>query len=110
MIEVEVKARVDHDRAQDILCLLGIPRVSVKAMTDTYYDTPALNLYSRGESLRIRQSIDGLELVFKGKRVSTDSRSRQEINTKIDRLNIIVDRPTARRAEYGQPRRICPDV
>lgn len=36
MIEVEVKARFDHDRAQDILDLLGIYKLGVERIADFY--------------------------------------------------------------------------
>jgi predicted adenylyl cyclase CyaB len=84
MIEVEVKARFDLDRAQDILDLIGIYRVGLEDMVDIYFDTPALSLNDRGEALRLRKDASGSWCVFKGQHLSDVSRSRMELTIPCD--------------------------
>ena len=54
MIEVEVKVKVDHDKARPILKKIGAIKVKLEDQSDTYFTAPHRDFTKTDEALRIR--------------------------------------------------------
>lgn len=84
MIEVEVKARVDHSKVRHVLENLGAVEIRVEEQSDSYFTAPHRNFAKTDEALRIR-SLDGRAvLTYKGPKLDRVSKTREELETPVD--------------------------
>ncbi|MDW7731595.1 MAG: class IV adenylate cyclase [Methanolobus sp.] len=87
MIEIEVKARADHQQVKELLSGMGTSFIGVEKHCDTYFNAPHRDFAKTDEALRIR-SVDGRSvLTYKGKKLDTISKTREEFETEVDGMN-----------------------
>jgi adenylate cyclase class 2 len=84
MIEIEVKARVDDARKMErAIIAMGATPIGIQDQADTYYNAPHRNFENTDEALRIRVEDGGAFLTYKGPKMDTISKTRQEFQTVI---------------------------
>ncbi|MBC7085897.1 MAG: class IV adenylate cyclase [Methanomethylovorans sp.] len=84
MIEIEVKARASHRFLRKKLADIGAKPVGVQKHVDTYFNSPLRDFSTTDEALRIR-SVNGKSvLTYKGKKIDSVSKTRQEFETEVD--------------------------
>ncbi|WP_340820087.1 class IV adenylate cyclase [Methanolobus sp. WCC4] len=84
MLEIEVKARADHQQAKELLTDMGAHFIGVQHHSDTYFNAPHRDFGNTDEALRIR-SVDGRSVMtYKGKKLDTVSKTREEFETDVD--------------------------
>jgi adenylate cyclase class 2 len=84
MLEIEVKARADHRQVKEQLSAIGAFFVGVQHHCDTYFNSPDRDFAKTDEALRIR-SVDGRSVMtYKGKKLDTLSKTREEFETPVD--------------------------
>lgn len=83
MIEVEVKASAPADIASRIIAIGGIPKV-VENHLDLYFNSPIRDFKRSDEALRIRIKEGGARLTYKGPKLDSTTKSRQEMTVRID--------------------------
>lgn len=84
MIEIEVKVRADHRQVKAALKEMGARSVGVEKQSDTYYNSPHRNFAETDEALRIRCVNGASELTYKGRKLDTVSKTREEFETAVD--------------------------
>ena len=84
MIEIEVKARADHERIKYLLNDLGARAIGVEHHCDTYYNAPHRDFSITDEALRIRIVNERAVLTYKGKKLDAVSKTREEFETDVD--------------------------
>lgn len=84
MIEIEVKARASHWSLREKLASMGAKSEGIQEHLDTYYNSPFRDFSITDEALRIR-SVNGKSvLTYKGKKLDSVSKTRQEFETEVD--------------------------
>ena len=84
MIEIEVKARADHKQTKELLSGMGANFIGVQHHCDTYFNAPHRDFANTDEALRIR-SVEGRSVMtYKGKKLDTVSKTREEFETPVD--------------------------
>lgn len=84
MIEIEVKARVDDARKMErAIISMGATPIGIQDQADTYYNAPHRNFETTDEALRIRVEDGEAVLTYKGPKMDTVSKTRQEFQTVI---------------------------
>jgi adenylate cyclase class 2 len=81
MIEVEVKGKVTSEKQLEIIDGL-VPEwqfLGEETQDDTYYAHPVRNFTDTDEALRIRRIGDDFYLTYKGPKMDTISKTREEI-------------------------------
>jgi len=86
MIEIEVKAKVeDPERIRQRLDDLGCKLLKKVHQKDTYFKSHFRSFKKTGEVLRIRKQIPGGDVItFKGPRLRSKIKAREEIEVKIE--------------------------
>ncbi|MCL7411102.1 MAG: class IV adenylate cyclase [Methanosarcinaceae archaeon] len=84
MIEIEVKARADHERIKGLLNEIGARAIGVEHHCDTYYNAPHRDFSITDEALRIRIVNSSAVLTYKGKKLDAVSKTREEFETDVD--------------------------
>lgn len=84
MIEIEVKARADHELIRELLKDLGARAIGVEHHYDTYYNAPHRDFSITDEALRIRIVNERAVLTYKGKKLDAVSKTREEFETDVD--------------------------
>ncbi|HJH29726.1 MAG TPA: class IV adenylate cyclase [Methanosarcinaceae archaeon] len=84
MIEIEVKARADHERIGELITGLGARAIGVEHHCDTYYNAPHRDFSITDEALRIRIVNGRAVLTYKGKKLDAVSKTREEFETDVD--------------------------
>jgi len=84
MIEIEVKARANHERIRDLLRDYGARAIGVEHHCDTYYNAPHRDFSITDEALRIRIVNKRAVLTYKGKKLDAVSKTREEFETDVD--------------------------
>lgn len=84
MIEIEVKARADHERIKKLLKALDARAIGVEHHCDTYYNAPHRDFSITDEALRIRMVNGRAVLTYKGKKLDAVSKTREEFETDVD--------------------------
>ena len=84
MIEIEVKARADHERISELLRDYGARAIGVEHHCDTYYNAPHRDFSITDEALRIRIVNGRAVLTYKGKKLDAVSKTREEFETDVD--------------------------
>lgn len=83
MIEMEIKAYLTDEALQNFLALT--PKfISLSVQSDVYYNAPNRDFKKTDEALRIRVSNGHAEVTYKGPKLDTETKAREEINVKID--------------------------
>ena len=85
MIEIEVKARANHERIRELLKDLGARAIGVEHHCDTYYNASHRDFSLTDEALRIRIVNGCAVLTYKGKKLDAVSKTREEFETEVDR-------------------------
>ncbi|RLE14207.1 class IV adenylate cyclase [Candidatus Aerophobetes bacterium] len=83
MLEVELKARVDQEYIRKKLLKEGVKPVKKEKQVDTYFNHPCHDFKSKDEALRVRQAEGRLYLTFKGPRVDTETKTREELEVEV---------------------------
>jgi adenylate cyclase class 2 len=84
MLEIEVKTRADHLQIKEQLSVMGAVFVGVQHHCDTYFNAPHRDFATTDEALRIR-SVNGRSVMtYKGKKLDTLSKTREEFETEVD--------------------------
>jgi adenylate cyclase class 2 len=83
MIEVEVKARADEQTLQRMKAL-GAVFLKEESHVDIYFNSPLRDFRKTDEALRIRVKDDGARLTYKGPKLDSETKSRQELTVEID--------------------------
>ncbi len=84
MLEIEVKTRAYHQQVKELLADMGANFIGVQHHCDTYFNAPHRDFVNTDEALRIR-SVDGRSvLTYKGKKLDTVSKTREEFETDVD--------------------------
>ncbi|WP_406660407.1 class IV adenylate cyclase [Methanolobus sp. ZRKC3] len=87
MIEIEIKARASHEHLKKMLSGMGADFIGVENHSDTYYNAPHRDFAQTDEALRIR-SVNGRSvLTYKGQKLDTISKTREEFETEVDGTN-----------------------
>ena len=84
MIEIEVKARANHEWIKELLNDLGARAIGVEHHCDTYYNAPHRDFSITDEALRIRIVNGHAVLTYKGKKLDAVSKTREEFETDVD--------------------------
>ena len=84
MIEIEVKARADHERIKDLLTGLGARAIGVEHHCDTYYNAPHRDFSITDDALRISMVNGRAVLTYKGEKLDAVSKTREEFETDVD--------------------------
>lgn len=87
MIEVEVKARADHRKIKKLLEEIGAQAIGIEKHHDTYYNAPHRDFAKTDEALRIRLRNGEAILTYKGKKLDSISKTRNEFETPVDGEN-----------------------
>jgi adenylate cyclase class 2 len=83
MIEMEIKAYLNDEALRNFLELA--PKfISLSTQSDVYYNAPNRDFKKTDEALRIRVSNGHVEVTYKGPKMDTETKAREEINVKID--------------------------
>ncbi len=83
-MEVEIKAKIkNRDEIERKLKDIGAEFIKEVGEKDEYFNHPCRNFASTDEALRIRNDYT---LTYKGPKVDKDTKSREEINLKIENL------------------------
>lgn len=84
MIEVEVKAHTDLDYTRELLEEQGARFVETEHHFDSYYNAPHRDFAHTDEALRIRSRNGKAFLTYKGKKMDSISKTREEFETPVD--------------------------
>lgn len=83
MLEVEIKAKVNKEVIQKRLLMAGANFVREEQQRDTYYNHPCVDFKLKDEALRVRQVEDRLYLTFKGPKLDSETKTRNEIQVEL---------------------------
>jgi len=89
MIEIEVKVRLDHSKANPILEKIGAVKFGVESQSDVYFAAPHRDFAKTDEALRIRSLDDQAVLTYKGPKLDGISKTREEFETPVDEATTI---------------------
>jgi adenylate cyclase class 2 len=84
MIEIEVKVRAGHRQVKDALAQMGARFIGVEKQSDTYYNAPHRDFAKTDEALRIRCVNGASVLTYKGRKLDTISKTREEFETIVE--------------------------
>jgi len=85
--EVELKFKIkSRSELNDRLRRLGAVFLNKEKMTDYYLNSEVMDFKNTDRALRIRDTdlFEGAELTYKGPKLSKESKTREEINIRID--------------------------
>ncbi len=85
-MEVELKLHVDEGRLpalRERLAQLGARPEAPRTQDDLFFQHPCRDLAATDEALRCRRENGGLELTYKGARLKSDTKAREEVNLAI---------------------------
>ena len=90
VIEVEIKLLIDDwGEIQNKLNDLKAEKIGVEINEDIYLNHPNRDFRSTDEALRIRKVNSHIELTYKGPKINTKSKTREEINAEVNEANIL---------------------
>ncbi len=88
MIEVEVKARVeDPKQVERAIIAMGAAPIGIENQADTYYNASVHDFGKTDEALRVRVQDDRYFLTYKGPKMDSVSKTRNEFQVEIDDAN-----------------------
>jgi len=83
MIEIEIKARADHDGVIKALKAAGASFEKTADQADIFYNAPDRDFGKTDEALRIRHQGSAVYLTYKGKKLDKVSKTRKEIEVQV---------------------------
>jgi adenylate cyclase, class 2 len=83
MLEVEVKAPCPQDVRQ-VLMSLGARKLKTESQTDTYFNSPLHDFSKTDEALRVRKVGKKHFLTYKGPKLDSETKMREEIEFPVD--------------------------
>ena len=84
MLEVEIKARIDVEELKGKLSRLGAEFIGDQYQLDTYFHHPCRDFQESDEVLRVRAVSGRYLLTYKGKRLDSQTKTREEIEIEVD--------------------------
>ncbi len=79
MLEIEAKARLSEpERVRKKLTAMGAAHVKTMVQVDTYYNHPVRDFAASDEALRIREEEGKASLTYKGPKLDTLTKTREE--------------------------------
>ena len=88
--EVEVKIKVENlAKVEEDLKKLGADEVEYGVQEDLYFNAPHKNFVATDEALRIRRSNGKCFLTYKGCRLNSQAKTREELEVKVEDFNVI---------------------
>ena len=91
MLEVEIKVRIDIEEVKDKLSKLGARFIRDQHQLDTYFHHPCRDFKKSDEALRVRAVSGKCLLTYKGRRLDSQTKTREEIEIEIEVDNKIFD-------------------
>jgi len=83
-MEVEVKFRAENLKEVEEKARKMAEFVIEKVERDIYFNSPWRDFRESDEALRIRSDVEGIALTYKGKKVDSETKSREEIKIRVD--------------------------
>ncbi|NYT18954.1 MAG: class IV adenylate cyclase [Methanosarcinales archaeon] len=84
MIEIEIKVRADHGPVRDRIVEMGALKVRTEDHLDVYYNAPHRDFAETDEALRLRSVNGGTRMTYKGRKLDSVSKTREEFETPVD--------------------------
>ena len=84
MIEIEIKVRAEHAPVREKLAGLGALKVRSEDHLDVYYNAPHRDFAKTDEALRLRSVNGDTRMTYKGKKLDSVSKTREEFETVVD--------------------------
>ncbi|RLE46065.1 MAG: class IV adenylate cyclase [Candidatus Methanomethylicota archaeon] len=81
-MEVEVKFRMKNGVAEKVRAIAEF--VIRKEEVDLYFSSPIKDFKETDEALRLRRDIEGITITYKGPKIDSETKSREEIKLKVD--------------------------
>lgn len=91
MIEIEIKARADAGALRRRLGQEGATLERRVEQTDLYFNAPHRDFAQTDEALRLRKEEGMVFLAYKGKKIDAMSKTRKEVEVKVDDFDRIED-------------------
>jgi adenylate cyclase class 2 len=83
MIEIEIKARADHEALRKILKQAGAAMEKMVEQSDSYYNAPHRDFALTDEALRLRDQGGQVYMTYKGKKLDQGSKTRKEVEVEV---------------------------
>ncbi len=83
MIEIEIKAKADHEAVWKILKQAGAAMEKTVNQSDSYYNAPDRDFGQTDEALRLRDQEGQVYLTYKGKKMDAGSKTRKEVEVEV---------------------------
>jgi len=83
MIEIEIKARADHEELRKILKQAGAALEKTVEQSDSYYNAPHRDFALTDEALRLRDQGGQIYMTYKGKKLDPGSKTRKEVEVEV---------------------------
>jgi len=83
MIEIEIKARADHDEVLKALKEAGASFEKTADQADVFYNAPDRDFGETDEALRLRRQGSSAYLTYKGKKLDKVSKTRKEVEAQV---------------------------
>ncbi|WEU40794.1 MAG: class IV adenylate cyclase [Candidatus Odinarchaeum yellowstonii] len=88
MIEVEVKVKLkDLNTFKKSLLKLGAEKLKEQFEEDIYFKHPSVDFKETDEALRLRRVSGTVNLTYKGPRLTSESKTREELNVEVYDFN-----------------------
>lgn len=84
MIEVEVKFRIDNIKEVEEKVEDFAEFIVEKTESDIYFNSPWKDFRESDEALRIRKDNEGVTITYKGPKIDSRTKSREEVKVNID--------------------------
>lgn len=93
MIEVEVKCPIDDPKeiVEKLVQKFGAKYVKTVFQKDVYFQHPSRNFAETDEALRLRTSQEGVQLTYKGPKIDSLSKTREELSVYVDNFETILN-------------------
>lgn len=88
-MEIEVKFRLDRD-VEDLIRQLATFEIE-KVEEDIYFNSPSRDFRQTDEALRVRKDVEGFSITYKGPKLDSETKSREEIKLRVDDFNAAVE-------------------
>ncbi|MGM0770073.1 MAG: class IV adenylate cyclase [Halobacteriota archaeon] len=84
MIEIEIKVRAAHGPVRNRILEMGALKVRTEDHLDVYYNAPHRDFAETDEALRLRSVNGGTRMTYKGRKLDSVSKTREEFETPVD--------------------------
>jgi|Deesub1362A_J573_1020465.scaffolds.fasta_scaffold00318_9 adenylate cyclase class 2 len=88
-MEIEVKFRLDRD-IKHIIQQFATFEIE-KVEEDIYFNSPSRDFRETDEALRVRKDVEGFSITYKGPKVDSETKSREEIKLRVNDFNAAVE-------------------